>query len=59
MIKKLKEVKFQFDNLDCEVRPKLRIHQYNIVSHPAMAGRVYLTKREARSLYTFLKKVFE
>ena len=57
MIKKLKESKFVFneDNTDTP----LEIYQFEIVKRLAGKCRVYLTKKEARSLYTFLKKVFE
>lgn len=59
MIKKLREVKFEYDRFDCEVNPNLVISQYDIVNRPKGNCKVYLTKREAKSLYTFLKKVFE
>jgi len=57
MIKKLRESKFVFneDNTDTP----LEIYQFEVVKRLAGKCRVYLTKKEARSLYTFLKKVFE
>ena len=57
MIKKLRESKFVFDEL--KVSPLLEIHQFDIVNKPTATCKVYLTKQEGRSLYKFLKRIYE